>query len=122
MPVKIAPANQIKARLGLEVDGRVQKFFTNTCYKHMDKYVPFDEGNLATIVDIQSSWITYEMPYASYQYYGVRKDGTHPINEANRNRNYHPLATSYWDKKMVSAEMQDVVKEVQKELNRGGRR
>lgn len=113
MPVEMKPVSQIKARLGLEPDGRVQKFFTNTCYKHMDKYVPFDEGSLSTIVDIQPSWITYEQEYASYQYYGVRKDGSHPINEANRNRDFHPLATSYWDKHMVSAEMKDIVKEVQ---------
>ena len=113
MPVTIKPISQIKANLGLKPNGRVQKFFTQTCAIHMDKYVPFDEGNLSTIVDIQPSWITYEMPYAKYQYKGVREDGTHKINEANRNRTYHPLATSYWDKHMVSAEMQDVVKEVQ---------
>lgn len=105
MPVIMKPTSEIKTRLGIDPNGRVQKFFTNTCYKHMDKYVPFDEGDLSTIVDIQSSWITYEMPYARYQYYLV--------NEENRNRNFHPLATSYWDKHMVSAEMRDIEKEVQ---------
>ena len=106
MPVSIKPTSEIKARLGLEPDGRVQKFFTNTCYKHMDKYVPMDEGNLRTIVDIQPSWITYEMPYAHAQYIGYTNG---PV------RNYTtPNTGPYWDKKMVSAEMQDVVKEVQK--------
>lgn len=118
MPVKIKPISVIKVRLGIDPDGRVQKFLTNTCYKHMDKYVPMDEGNLSTIVDIQPKSITYEMPYARYQYKGMREDGTHIINEANRNRTLHPLATSYWDKKMVSAEMQDVVKEVQDYIGR----
>ena len=113
MPVTIKPISEIKARLGLEPNGRVQQFFTTQCYKHMDKYVPFDEGNLSSIVDIQPSWITYEQPYARYQYFGMRDDGTHKIDEANRNHNFHPLATSYWDKKMVSAEIEDVVKEVQ---------
>lgn len=108
MPVKLKPTSEIKARLGIEPNGRVQKFFTNTCYKHMDKYVPKDEGNLRTIVDIQSNTITYEMPYAKYQYYGIRSDGTRPV------QNYTTPGTgSYWDKRMVSAEMQDVVKEVQ---------
>ena len=37
MPVQLKPTSQIKARLGLEPNGRVQKFFTNSCYKHMDK-------------------------------------------------------------------------------------
>lgn len=106
--VKMQPTSTIKARLGIEPNGRVQKFFTNTCYKHMDKYVPKDDGNLRTIVDIQPDSITYESPYARYQYYGVRKDGTHKV------QNYTTPGTgTYWDKRMVSAEMQDVVKEVQ---------
>ena len=108
MPVKLKPTSEIKARLGIEPNGRVQKFFTNTCYKHMDKYVPQRDGNLRTIVDIQADSITYEQVYAKYQYYGMRKDGSHVV------KNYTTPGTGpYWDKKMVSAEIQDVVKEVQ---------
>lgn len=108
MPVKLKPTSTIKARLGIEPNGRVQRFFTNTCYKHMDKYVPQDNGDLRTVVDIQPDSITYESPYAEYQYYGMRKDGTHVV------KNYTTPGTGpYWDKRMVSAEMQDVVKEVQ---------
>ncbi len=108
MPVKMQPTSVIKARLGIDPNGRVQKYFTNICYKHMDKYVPKDEGNLRTIVDIDNNNITYESPYARYQYYGVREDGTHQVH------NYTTPGTGpYWDKQMVSAEMQDVVKEVQ---------
>ena len=108
MPVKMQPTSQIKARLGIEPNGRVQKFFTNTCYKHMDKYVPMDNGDLRTNVDIQPDNITYESPYARYQYYGIREDGTHEV------KNYTTPGTgTYWDKRMVSAEMKSVVKEVQ---------
>lgn len=106
MPVKLKPTSQIKARLGLEPNGRVQKFFTNTCYKHMDKYVPQRDGNLRTIVDIKSDSITYESPYAKYQYYGVSKNGK-PLNYRT------PGTGDYWDKRMISAEMQNVVEEVQ---------
>lgn len=108
MPVKLKPTSVIKTRLGIEPNGRVQKFFTNTCYKHMDKYVPMDEGNLRTNVSIDSDSITYESPYARYQYYGVREDGTHKVVHYTT-----PGTGSYWDKRMVSAEMQDVVEEVQ---------
>ena len=109
MPVKMQPIGVIKTRLGINPDGRVQKFFTNTCYKHMNKYVPKDEGNLRTIVDIQNNSIIYESPYAHYQYIGMRDDGTHVIKR-------HTTAGTgpYWDRRMVSAEMQDVVNEVQK--------
>ena len=120
MPVKMQPTSVIKARLGIEPNGRVQKFFTSTCAKHMDKYVPFDGGNLADY-HLESDAVVYEQLYAEYQYYGMRKDGTHVINPENRDRTKHPLASSYWDKKMVSAEMQDVVKEVQDYINRGGK-
>ena len=108
MPVKIKPTSQIKARLGLEPNGRVQKFFTNSCYKHMDKYVPKDEGNLRIVVDIQPTSITYESDYAKYQYKGMRDDGSRVV------KNYTTPGTgTYWDKRMVSAEIDDVVKEVQ---------
>lgn len=109
MPIKLQPTSVIKARLGIEPNGRVQKFFTNTCYKHMDKYVPMSDleskGDLRTVVDIKPNSITYESPYAHAQYIGYTKG---PV------RNYTTPGTGpYWDKRMVSAEMQDVIKEVQ---------
>ena len=113
MPVRFKPTSVIKANLGIEPNGRVQQFFTNTCYKHMDKYVPKDNGDLRTIVTILPSSITYEQEYARYQYYGVREDGTHQV------KNYTTPGTgTYWDKRMVSAEMQDVIKEVQDYIGR----
>lgn len=113
MPVTIKPTSTIKARLGIEPNGRVQKFLTNTCYKHMDKYVPMDKGNLRTIVDIGNNTITYESPYAEYQYYGIRKDDTHKV------KNYTTPGTgTYWDRRMVSAEMPEVIKEVQDYIGR----
>ena len=116
MPVKLDPPETIKLKLGIDANGRVQKFFTNTCYKHMDKYVPLgDTGNLRTIVDIHSDSITYESNYARYQYYGMRDDGSHVV------KNYTTSGTGpYWDKRMVSAEMYDVAKEVQNYV--GGKR
>ena len=117
MPVKLKPTSEIKTRLGLNPNGKVQRFFQNTCYKHMDKYVPLgDTGNLRTIVDLSNpQYIVYESPYAEYQYYGVRKDGTRVV------KNYTTPGTGpYWDKRMVSAEMQDILKEVQDFIKRGG--
>ena len=126
MPVKIKPTSEIKARLGLEPNGKVQKFFTQTCAIHMDKYVPMDEGTLAGSVinngqptsNVRTNYIVYDTPYARYQYYGIRKDGTHRIKKYSTEK--HQLAGGYWDKKMVSAEMNEVVKEVQDYI--GGKR
>ena len=123
MPVTMKPTSQIKARLGIEPNGRVQKFFTKRCADYMDKYVPFDRGILAQYT-IDGDYVIYgdnaSNAYAKYQYYGMRRDGTHRINPENRDRSKHPQATSYWDKKMVSAEIQSLVKDVQDYINHGG--
>lgn len=118
MSVDMQPISTIKARLGINPNGKIQKFFTATCAKYMDKYVPMRDGNLADYY-IEGNNVVYDQPYAKYQYRGMREDGTHAINEANRDRSKHPLATSYWDKVMVSAEFDDVVKKVQDKLNGG---
>lgn len=111
--VNINPTSQIKSRIGINTNGDVQLFYTNTCYKHMDKYVPMDEGNLRTNVDIQPTFITYQSPYARYQYYGMREDGTHVV------RNYTTSGTgTYWNKRMWSAEKNKVIKEVQDYIRR----
>lgn len=117
MPVNLKPISVIKANLGLGADGKTQKFFQNTCYKHMDKYVPKDTGDLRTIVDLSAPYyIVYEMPYAEYQYKGMRNDESHVVI------NYTTPGTGpYWDKRMVSAEMPDIVKEVQDFIKLGGK-
>ena len=115
MPVKMQPVSVIKANLGIEPNGRVQKFFQNTCYKHMDKYVPADQYDLRTNVDLSNpKQIVYESPYAHAQYIGI-------VNGSEVKNYTTPGTGPYWDKKMVSAEMQDVVKEVQDYVNRGGK-
>jgi len=107
--MKMKPISVIKADLGINPNGKVQRFFTDTCYKYMDKYVPMDIGMLRTNVDRGNNYITYESPYAHAQYVGFTKG---PV------KNYTTPGTGpYWDKRMVSAEMQDVVKEVQEYVN-----
>ena len=66
----LKPISEIKANLGLEPNGRVQKFFTNTCRNHMDKYVPKDTGILRENVVIENDSIIYQSPYAHAQYIG----------------------------------------------------
>ena len=103
--------SSIKASLGIEPNGRVQRFFTDTCYRHMDKYVPKDTGMLRINVDKGANYITYESPYAHAQYIGVVHGS--PV------RNYTTPGTGpYWDKRMWSAEKDSVIKEVQNYVNK----
>lgn len=66
----IKPISKIKADLGIDTDGKVQKFFTNECARKMDKYIPRDTGMLSRLKVIGSDYIEYRSPYAHYQYVG----------------------------------------------------
>lgn len=139
MQVKMNPTSTIKARLGLQAGGKVQKYFTQNCYKHMEKFVPKQSGILRTNVEIGDDYITYKSPYAHYQYHGVlyvdKKTGKGAFYSenygywsrpnttkvaSNRSLNYHTPGTgSYWDKRMWSAEKDNVISETQKFFDRG---
>ncbi len=114
--MKMKPISEIKVDLGINPNGPIQAFFTDTCYRHMDKYVPrragSEGGNLRRTVDLQTNTITYKMPYAHYQYIGMREDGSHVIRHWTI-----PGTGPYWDRRMVSAEINDVVQEVQDKIN-----
>ena len=114
MPVYIKPTSVIKVNLGIQPGGRVQKFFTNECYKEMDRYVPMDTGNLRTIVTIQNDEIIYESPYAEYQYYGIKGDGTHKVEHYTT-----PGTGPYWDRRMWTAKGNDIIRRTQNYI--GGR-
>lgn len=105
------PISTIKTNLGIEPNGPVQNFFTNTCYIHMNDYVPKGETKaLRRTVTLTSNTITYEQPYAHAQYVGYTKG---PV------KNYTTAGTGpYWDRRMVSAEINDVVYEVQEYIRR----
>lgn len=143
MDIKLNPTSKIKARLGLEVNGKVQKYFTKRCAEHMDKYVPFDEGGLAYDTrKIEDDKIIYQSPYAHYMYKGnvmgpnipIKEDGIivgwfSPKGKAKyytgKKIKYnatagHEYAGPRWDKRMWSAEKKQVIAEVQKYVNRGG--
>ena len=143
MSFKMKPISVIKARLGIEANGRIQKFFTSECAKAMDKYVPFDNGDLADY-RIDGKYIIYEQPYAHYMYEGkvmgpnipIKQDGIivgwfskkgEPKHYTGKDIDYsksigkgHMYAGPQWDKRMWSAEGEDIVKRVQIEVIRGG--
>ena len=73
-------------------------------------------GQLREWVSITPNEIEWLAPYARYQYYGVREDGTHVV------MNYTTPGTGpKWDKRMWSAEKDEVLEEVQDFIKRGGK-
>lgn len=135
MQIHINPTSQIKARLGLDPNGKVQAFFTETCYKAMDKYVPLDKGDLRKTVSLKKDSITYESPYAHYMYKGQVMGPSIPITEGDhivgwfspkgqpkhytgKNIQYHKGGGSYWDKRMWSVEREKIIRQVQNYIGR----
>lgn len=126
--IKFKPKKIVLENHGLEKNGKVHAYFTATCAKYMDKYVPFRSGDLAETVilngepteNVTKSTITYTLPYASYQYYGENADGSKKINPDNRDISKHEDATSYWDYVMMSIDGDDVFEEVQKFYDKEG--
>ena len=113
MSVYIDSLDTIVKKLKLEEGGEAQAFLTETCYKAMDEFVPKRDGNLRTVVDLRTNSITYQSPYAEYQYYGERADGSHQV------QNYTTPGTGpYWDERMISVKMESIVKQVQDRYGR----
>lgn len=133
--VKLEPTSKIKAYIGITPTGRVQKKFQNSCYRHMDKYVPYRKGSLRREVDLSDpKRIVYEVPYALYMYKGkkmVMDNGKSayysptygywskkPKHATNVDLVYHTPGTGpYWDERMKSAEIDEVIREVQEFIN-----
>ena len=120
MRLFLKPTSVIIADLGLDTNGPVQRWFTNTCALHMDKYVPFDTGALAETVvvngeinkkNVHKDYIVYNQDYAVYVYYP---------SEKTIHQDKHPQATPYWDQVMWTADKNKVIKEVQNYFNKRG--
>lgn len=62
---------------------KLQEAFADT----IDPWTPFLTGQLSGDIVIDSSGVTYNVPYAKNKYYGYAF-----------HKEVHPLATSHWDK------------------------
>lgn len=123
MAVEMKPVSTIEMDLGLEPYGEAHKYFANQCKDRMRKYTPNSlgdaegESNLNTPTIDSECNICYEEEYASYQYYGQRKDGTHKV------RHYTTPGTgAYWDKLMLSAEGKQLEQEMNDYIKERGRK
>lgn len=90
--------NKIIDKFGMQENGDTQLFLANTCFRRMQKYVPFQTGALSTTATVKPGSVTYEQPYAHKQYTTNKGKG---------------IRGKYWDKKMISAEKEVIAKEVE---------
>lgn len=89
-------------KYGLGSSNAARKALADNVRRRSDKYVPKDQGNLKNTFQIapDGSTITYMMPYALKQY-------TIPY------RHKDSLRCRYWDRVMMAAEGDAVVRELE---------
>lgn len=125
--VEMKPTATILARLGIDKNGRVQRFLTETVNKRITRYMPYRAGVLSSKLKFVSSptEITVLGPYARYQYYGKVMVGKPPKQVTDTDLVYdktkHPNAGPFWDRRLMAAEKDVVVREVQAYVKRGGK-
>ena len=142
METYLKPVSEIEAKLGIDEGGEAHRFFTHTCRIHMDKYVPMADGGLAVDnVREEVDKIIYASPYAHYMYEGRVMGPNIPVkNEAGvivkwwsppkkpkhytgadieYDKSQHEYAGKHWDKRMWSAEKDQVIQEVQDYIEGG---
>ena len=90
--------NKIVSKFEMQEGGKTRLFLADTCFRRMQKYVPFETGTLSTTATVKPGKVIYEMPYAHKQYTGNKGKG---------------IRGKYWDRKMVSAEKELIIKEVE---------
>lgn len=108
----------------LPLDKPLRKQINQLVADYCEPYVPFETGELSGNVSVTENSITYNAPYARYQYYGrvygpnlfkgYNADGSPRFRTPAGttkfptggylmyNPQFHPLATSEWDKVMMA--------------------
>lgn len=108
---------------------QVHQLFAKMC----EPYVPFDSGVLSQTTEITPEYVRYSVPYAHYMYKGnvyglnipIKKNGqivgwfskpgvtkTPTGQKIKYNTSGHPLATSEWDKAMITAQKDSFIEQV----------
>ena len=118
--VKMKPVNTILTRMGVNPDGDVQMFVTNTVNRRITRYMPFRSGALSTKLKHIKSATEIEVlgPYARYQYYGKVMEGPAPKALTDRDLKYdktkNPLAGPFWDRRMIANEGAQIADEARR--------
>lgn len=111
---------------GLETKGRVQKFIDSEVLRLCDPLVPLDSGMLKksgiTGTVVGSGKVTYNSPYARYQYYGKLMVGKAPKTLTDIDLQYHSRDSrrcKLWFERMKSQYKDDILRGAKKIAERG---
>ena len=108
MAIKIKMSNPDRTMDRILSD-EVGIFTAETCARYMNPYVPMRTGALSQTYTTEPYEVTYEQPYAHYQYTG---DGF------NFNKELHPLAQAHWDRPVQDNYTKVIAREITKFIRR----
>lgn len=118
--VQIDPPDKVIRRLELDRSGAVQRFWTATVLRRIQKYMPYRSGQTIRITmaqtDINRPEIVTDTPYAKMLFYGVGKNGR-PLKYT---KSKNPKAGPRWDRALIAAEMPVMEQEMQAYIERRG--
>lgn len=99
--INLDPTQKMLLKRKLNSNGAAQIKFTKECAKTFNNYVPFNTGRLKDMsVELQTSKIIYNAPYAAKQYY------------TNAGGNKGPLRGKLWDKRAWIDKGDNIVKSI----------
>lgn len=108
---------KLKVLLNGLIDDTTMLEIHNLFAKMCDPYVPFLEGPLSqsALAQVTPEYVQYgneTVPYAHYQYVG---------ENFNHTLDYHPKATAFWDKVMMTEKGEEFTEQVKDILTRRAR-
>jgi len=104
--IKMDDTGRILLKRALNKDGKAQEKFTKECAKWMNNYVPFQSGRLKDMmVEIKTSKVIYNAPYAKRQYYTNKGMGKQGENSGGKRG-------KYWDKRCWIDNSNRIVKSI----------
>lgn len=106
-------ANSLGLKLKRDVDNIIDETLMLRIHaefeRYCEPYVPFLHGPLSQTTVVLPDGVDYIQPYAHYQYVG---------EHFNHTLDYHPLATAYWDKVMMTNQGEEFLEQVKAHIYR----
>jgi len=118
--------------IGLDKSGKVTRYLRDTVDRLSNPFIPFQSGGLRRLKTYPNTYsIKYTSPDARYHYNGelmLTKSGSSWAKKGEKKyrtgkkMRYHTSGTGpKWDKLMMQRRRNDVIRDVQNFINRGGK-
>ena len=110
--LNIKSVTQILATRNMQKGGKADLFLATEIHRLSDPYTPLDNSILKENVTIEPNKITYDSPYAQYQWYGRVMAGNPRKAIAKALKYNGSLRGAHWTTRMMIDRKQDVIKAV----------